>query len=275
MKASSIYRCYTLFALLFLGQTAHADSIQREIIQLQHKQGQEIISLVRPFLDENGTIAAEGDSVIVETTAANLQQIKILIKELDVPAKQLHISVSLDPKVMLQSQSTDKPRSSQQNDNTPEVTKPTVAPDSSLVYKTEGREVSPGTQVIKVLQDHWTMIRTGHSVPIIKRVRNPDGSMTESISYQHINQGLRIKPRLTGLEVVLYVQPFYEADNTAGPGKKIYYKEEKVAHTIVGSWFGLETTSGSKIPITKDWLQQNRLASEPVNLIFLKVDVAP
>ena len=251
MKALCILRlCLLLFAFS-LSVTAHAENMQHEIIELQHMQSQEVIPLIRPFLVENGTISAEGRTVILETTAENMQQVKILIHELDIPTKQLQISVSLDPGVMLQSPAANEAQTAQQDDNTTNDIKPSVAPDSSLIYKTIGREVSPGIQIIKVLQDRWSMIRTGQSIPVTNRIRNPDGTITESISYQQLNQGLRIKPHLTGQAVTLYVQPFYEADNPTGAGRKLYYKQEKVTNAMLGSWFGLEATSGVAIPVTK------------------------
>ena len=275
MKTLYMQRLTLLFFIFCLSMTAHAEDVQQEIIQLQHAQAQEILPLIQPFLAENASISAEGDSIILETTAANLQQVKILIHELDIPAKQLHISVALDPGVVLQSLASNQTQPSRLTGNTTDVIKPAVAADSSLIYKTEGREVSPGIKIIKVLQDRWTMIRTGQSIPITTRVRNPDGTMTESVSHQQINQGLRIKPHLSDQEVTLYVQPFYEADNQSGPGTKLYYKQEKVTHARLGSWIGLETTSGTAIPVDKAWLKQNQLAAKPVSLIYLKIDTSP
>lgn len=275
MRTLYLPRFCLLFIALSFSLIVQAETMQHEVIELEHMQAQEVIPLIQPFLAENGTIAAEGHSLILETTAENMQQVKILIHELDIPAKHLQISVSLDPGVILQSPAPNQTQPAQQTNNTTEVIKPAVAADSSLIYKTEGREVSPGIQIIKVLQDRWSMIRTGQSIPVINRMRNPDGTMTESVSHQQINQGLRIKPHLTDQQVTLYVQPFYEAENQTGPGTKLYYKQEKVTHAMLGSWLGLETTSGTAIPVDKAWLKQNQLAANPVSLIYLKIDLAP
>jgi len=275
MKALFIPRLCLLIFIFSLGMTAHAETMQHEIIELQHIQAQEVIPLIRPFLAENGSISAEGNTVILETTAENMQQVKILIQELDIPVKQLQISVSLDPGVILQSLTPNETQPARRDDNTTNDIEPAVASNSTLIFKTKGHEVSPGVQVIKVLQDRWSMIRTGQAIPVKNRIRNPDGTMTESISYQQINQGLRIKPHLTDKKVTLYVKPFYEADNQTGPGRKIYYKQEKVAHVMLGNWFGLETTSGIAIPVDKAWIQQNQLAANPITLIYLKIEIAP
>jgi len=275
MKALFIPRLCLMFVAFSFCVIAQAATMQLEKIELQHIQTKDVIPLIKPFLAENATISAEGNNITLQTTAENMQQVKKLIHDLDIPAKQLQISVSLDPGVMLQSPVANKTQPPQPTDMASGDNKPATDPDSTLIYKTQGREVSPGIQIIKVLQDRWSMIRTGQSIPVISRIRNPDGTMTESISYQQLNQGLRIKPHLTGQAVTLYVQPFYEADNPTGAGRKLYYKQEKVTNAMLGSWFGLEATSGVAIPVDKVWIQQNQFATNPITLIYLKVDIAP
>jgi hypothetical protein len=255
-----------------------AETVQLEKIELQHNLAQDIIPLVKPFLVENASISAEDYTIILKTTPENMQQVKKLIHDLDIPSKQLQISVSLDPQVILQTLVTNKTQQAPQADITTDENKSAVNPsadaDKSLIYKTTGREVIPGIQIIKVLQNRWSMIRTGQTIPVMKRIRNPDGTVTESISHQQVNQGLRIKLQLSGQAVTLYVQPFYEAESQTGPGTKLYYKQEKVAHAMLGNWFGLEATSGVPIPIDSNWIQQNQYAANPLPLIYLKVDIA-
>lgn len=279
MKTLSILRLYLLLVAFGFCAISQAETMQLEKIELQSIPAHEIIPLVKPFLAENAAISAEGYTIILKTTAENMRQVKELIRDLDIPTKQLQVTVSLDPGVILQTPAANKSQQALPADKTPgkskSATGPTTDSDTALLYKTKGHEVSPGTQIIKVLQNRWSMVRTGQSIPIKKRTRNPDGTITESLSYQQINQGLRIKPHLEGQQVTLYVQPFYEADNPNGSGRKIYYKQEKIANARLGRWFGLEITSGVPMPVDINWIKQNQIATKPIPLIYLKVDMAP
>ena len=279
MKTLSILRLCLLLVAFGLSAISTAETMQLEKIELQHIPARDVIPLIKPFLAENAVISAKGYTIIVKTTAENMPQVKALIHDLDIPTKQLQITVSLDSSVTLLTPATNKSQQTAPDDkasgNNKSTTGPKADPDAALLYKTKGHEVSPGTQIIKVLQNRWSMIRTGQSIPVMKRTRNPDGTITESISYQQINQGLRIKPHLADRQVTLYVQPFYEADNPTKSGKKLYYKQEKVATAMLGKWFGLEATSGVPIPVDSNWIQQNQFAANPIPLIFLKVDIAP
>jgi hypothetical protein len=279
MKTLSLLRLYLLLVAFGFCAISRAETMQIEKIELQSIPARNVIPLIKPFLAENATISAKDYTIIVKTTAENMRQVKKLILDIDIPTKQLHISVSLDPWVMLQSQITNKRQQAPQAEKTAgenkSATSSTANADTTVIYKTTGHEVDPGIQIIKVLQNRWSMVRTGQSIPIKKRTRNPDGTITESLSYQQINQGLRIKPHLEGQQVTLNVQPFYEADNQTGPGKKLYYKQEKVATAMLGKWFGLEVTSGAPMPVDINWIKKNQIVAKPIPLIYLKVDLAP
>ena len=119
------------------------------------------------------------------------------------------------------------------------------------------------------------MIRTGQSIPVMNRIRNPDGTITESISYQHVNQGLRIRPHLSGKEVVLSMQPFYEAASQSGTGRQLYYKQEKQTKTHLGTWISVDTTTGNQLQPADNKAQQNLPAARATALIYMRVDVAP
>lgn len=253
---------------------ARAETMQLETIKLQHKPAENIIPLIEPFLPENAAISGEGYEIILKTTTDNLPQVKQLIAELDIPLQQLQIAVSLDPAVLQQAIippafTTDRPG----KDKTSPT--PIAHSDTTQIYKTQGQQTAAGLQVIQVLQDRWSMIRTGQSTPVINRVRNPDGTITESISYQQVNQGLRIRPHLSGKEVVLNVQPFYEAANQNGTGRQLYYKQEKQTKTHLGTWISIDTTTGSAIQPANNKTQQNPIPPGSTSLIYMRVDVAP
>jgi len=257
------------------GFTSHAETqtMQLEEIKLQHKPVDDIIPLVEPFLPENAVISGEGYKIILKTTAANMPQVKQLIADLDTPLQQLHISVSLDPAVLTQDVTKSAPSTGSEAHE--KLKASTTSPaDTSGIYKTKGRETTAGIQVIQVLQDRWSIIRTGQAIPVVTRVRNPDGTITESISYQQVNQGLRIHPHLGGDEVVLGVQPFYEAASQSGTGQQLYYGKQKQAKARLGNWISIDTATGSLLP-SGSQPQPDPSTSATTSLIYLKIDVAP
>lgn len=64
-----------------------------DIIQVMHREPDRIRESVRPALDPRGSIGQIDDKLIIATTAANLQRLKDIIAETDVPPRRLIIGV--------------------------------------------------------------------------------------------------------------------------------------------------------------------------------------
>ena len=273
MKISFGLMVILLMLTSSLATHAEEESLLLEKITLQHKPAGDIIPLIEPFLPENAVISGDGYKIILKTTVESMPQIKQLIADLDTPLQQLQISVSLNPEVLAQGDTPPAPPAgteAKDKTETPAVSRA----DTTRLYATTGQETITGIQVIQVLQDRWSHIRTGQSIPVINRVRNPDGTITESISYQQVNQGLRLRPHLAGNEVLLSVQPFYEAASRSGTGQQLYYKQEKQTKTRLGHWISIDTVTGSLIQTDSKPLQ-SPAPSPATALIYIKVDLEP
>ena len=273
MKRTLTLMIGMVFLLGSINAVAQTETMVQETIRLEYQPAADIIPLVEPFLAENAVISGDGYKVLVTTSTENMPQIKQLIADLDKPLHQLQLSVSLNPAVTQQGSapSAEPVPSDEQQANGPAPVSPSA---TTQLYKTHGQQAAGGVQVIKVLQDRWSLIRTGQAVPIIQRSRNPDGTITESVSYQQVNQGLRIRPHLAGDQVILTIQPFYEAASLTGTGQQLYYKPEQQTKTHLGTWVMIDTTSGSQIPLANDKLEQSGAAISSTSLIYLKVDTA-
>ncbi len=64
-----------------------------EIVRLQHRDPDTIRQALEPVLDPRGAISQIDNNLIISTSRANLQQLQPLIETLDVPLRQLRLSV--------------------------------------------------------------------------------------------------------------------------------------------------------------------------------------
>ncbi len=64
-----------------------------EIVRLQHRDPDTIRRALEPALDPRGAISQIDNNLIISTSRANLQQLQPLIDTLDVPLRQLRLSV--------------------------------------------------------------------------------------------------------------------------------------------------------------------------------------
>lgn len=101
---------YCVWALIFaaVGSSAAAQSESAgsvaatneraaiEIITVENRDPAFVRAAIRPILDPRGSISQVDNKLIVATTASNLQQIKTLIEQTDLPARRLVVSVDFD-----------------------------------------------------------------------------------------------------------------------------------------------------------------------------------
>ena len=64
-----------------------------EIVRLQHRDPDTLRQALEPVLDPRGAISQIDNNLIISTSRANLQQLQPLIETLDVPLRQLRLSV--------------------------------------------------------------------------------------------------------------------------------------------------------------------------------------
>lgn len=97
----SVLMICTACGLLALGslsqnaaaQTSNGERAVVQIVRLQHRDPAPIREAIAPFLDERGAISQLDNNLIISTTRTNLAELQSLILELDVPRRQLRVSV--------------------------------------------------------------------------------------------------------------------------------------------------------------------------------------
>ena len=73
---------------------ARAQSI--EVIELRHRSAEDLLPLLRPFVETGGAISGQGSQLMVRASPANLGQLRELLATLDRPPRQLLITVRQD-----------------------------------------------------------------------------------------------------------------------------------------------------------------------------------
>ncbi len=81
-----------LFVSLFLLNSAFAQS-RLEIFPLKHRLIEEILPVVEPLLQGEGTVTGMRNQLIVRTSPENLEMIRGILAELDTPMRNIRITV--------------------------------------------------------------------------------------------------------------------------------------------------------------------------------------
>lgn len=74
-------------------QTPSGERAVIEIVRLQYRDPAPIRHAIEPLLDEHGAISQIDNNLVISTTRSNLTELLALIRELDIPRRQLRVSV--------------------------------------------------------------------------------------------------------------------------------------------------------------------------------------
>ena len=222
-----------------------------DTIDLHNRPASEVIEILRPMVQQGGSISGTGYKLILKSTPQNIEQIKNLLADIDAAAMQLLISVSMDRRTIVNNQQQAQNISIQNGDGSISVGNSSKHTEGASVhinndkikydariFENRTRQESPAIQQVRVTEGLWATISTGQAIPIATRQRNADGTVTETINYQHITSGFQVMPRVNGNNVMLSIRPQQQNVSPQGGG--------------VFDATGMETTINGKM---NEWIQ--------------------
>lgn len=227
---------FSLFiSLALLGHTSvvvaetKAPVMEMVVIPLKHRSAEDAVALLKPFMHPEGVISGTGYTLVIRSTAQNITDLKDILTDFDTEMKRLQISVSFDRQLVLQDMQADASVAATNGDVSAQAT----------VHETRSRQGVAGVQRVQVLQGQWANIRTGKKFPIAQRQTNPDGTVTETISYQHVSTGFQVFPQIADKTAILKIRPFHSDMSRQGGGEIQTQSLETTVSAPLGKWVEL------------------------------------
>jgi len=257
---SKQYIKLVLLILMLSGKTLSAEELLTKVINLNYRQADDVISLLQPFVHPKGVLSADGYRILVKTTPQNFKDLQMLVAEIDVSMRQIRITVTLDSQLV---QQESKPISEDEAIKLDEA---------GQTFTTQERDKDYSTQQIGVIEGKWATISTGESVPVGKRTRNPDGTITESISYRSINKSLKLLPRISGQNVTLYIKPHFESETGSGDRTQTQSADTTVTGKL-NEWILIGGVSRIEIDRPGSRIYSTEKRVDNAKNMFVKVEV--
>lgn len=196
-----------------------------EVIPLGYRTADQVIPVLKPLLDKQGSISGMQSQLIIRTTPANLAELKKVLAKLDATPRRLMITVKQDA-------------DSNRDQTTAEASGRIAAGEATVITSgsrgaggviearrggdgvrgrvdsTRSLENDRDTQSVQVLEGNSAFIRIGQSVPIPQRqiMRSVvNGQIIEryvdAVEYRDVMSGFNVLPRLSGDRVTLEISP--------------------------------------------------------------------
>lgn len=279
---------YTLIVILFVLCLPARAEMSIETVNLHHRSAQEVIPILRPMLDKDGSITGKGYKLFIKSDPENIAQLRRMLDEIDVAAKDLLISVSMDPAVMSESSNASARIQINSGNSRIEAGGKTGSvtetdrdghPRQRIMYDTHllqqmQTQRAPAAQTVRVSEGLWATIRTGQAVPIATRTRNPDGTVTDSYTYHAVASGFRVLPRVNGDNVTLTIRPQAQSVSKTNSGSYDTTELETTVSGKLGQWIPLGNVSQSVQSSGSGIVYQTEQRQTDNNQIYVKVELA-
>lgn len=263
MKSLTTFLSGLLLTLLLCQPTlAQQETLSTHTILLNHRQAEEVMSLLRPFLHPKGIMTGEGSRILVKTSAQNFRDLQQFVAEIDVARRLLRVSVTVDQEQVRRENAMQQPADQA----------PLLAMNSKHVG-TGRRDKSALTQQVQVAEGKWATIKTGESVPVGQRMRNPDGTVTESVAYKSVNSGFQVLPRINGEQLTLFIRPQFDSRHPQGGARINTRSAETTVSGKLGKWILIGGAAQAEINQPGSRVYSTGKRMDLHHQLFVKVDV--
>lgn len=236
-----------------------AEELVTKSINLNYRQAEDVISLLRPFLHPDGAMTADGYRILVKTSPKNYQDLQQLVAEIDVSMRQLRVSVTIDRDLV-------------NRENQVQSEEELAAATTSRQYATGKKKKASVTQQVNVIEGKWANISTGESVPVGQRIRNPDGTVTESVTYKSIQSSLQVLPRINGERVTLFIRPQI-SNQTGAAGRSQSRSAETTISGQLNQWLLIGGTPSINVNQPGSRIYTTQAREDSGNQMYVKVEV--
>lgn len=283
MRLSS--RLSPLLLLLFC-VTVAADTVF-EVIELRYRSPDELLPVLRPLVEPEGTIGATQNKLVVRAPREQMTELRRLIAELDSQPQQLLITVrqggSRDSRTRAHGISG-KGKFGDVTADIPPAVDPTL-PGVGVAGSKGGVEIRGGTrdshsdntgdQQLTVLEGREAVIYVGQEVPYTVKTVTPGGGVGVTTEFREVLTGFLVRPRVQGDRVTLDVSPQQESLNPGEGGSVSVSRLSTSVSGRLGEWIDLGGVTQQESFTQRETFSRSETETQTRGQALIKVELAP
>lgn len=277
-----------LFLLMLLVCVPVQAEMTLVTINLHHRPAKDLVSILQPMLDKGGSISGAGYKLFIRSSPENIAQLRHMLQSIDVAARNLLVSVSLDPAVLQENKhaslqanikqgevtlQTDGNRRTTADTNGHEHHRNHIMYDPRLFQQAQ-TERAPQVQTVRVSEGLWATIKTGQAIPVASRTRNPDGTVTDTYTYQAVATGFQVLPRVNGDNVTLTIRPQAQTLSTSKAGTYDTTEMNTTVSGKLGQWIPLGSVAQTQQTNNSGITYRTETRDDTNTQFYVKVELA-
>ncbi len=211
-------RILVLLLLLFNHSILFADD-PMEIIELKARTVSEIIPIVKPFVEPNGTVTGINNQLIIRAKPEQIAEVRKILATIDRPARKLIIYVRHGATYDLDRDGVSTDINAKLGKHSNIIIGRTTKPGSARIRVRSSSTNSQidATQHIQAIEGRPAFIATGKSVPIDEQTTVISGGIVQqqnTVRYRDVTTGFYVTPLLNGDQVTLSISPHMQRQSS-------------------------------------------------------------
>jgi len=221
----SAYPVLLVAVLLSFPITLFAAHQNIEVIELQHRDTDDVISIIKPLLGKHDSISGSGNQLILKSSPDTLTKIKKIITKIDQPIRRLKITVRY-------AQQTPQSEDTAQISGNVAISKKhldnktiTQTKFNARITRTRSDDDNDNTQQLLVSEGRWASFNIGKLMPVTRsklQVSGVNTTLQTETQYKKTGVGFRVFATIThksdgalnARRVFLKISPYYAKENT-------------------------------------------------------------
>ena len=273
-------RALIFVIMLGLALVAQAQQTVLEVIELNYRNADQVIPMLKPLLAPGGTISGMQNRIIVRTTPQNLAELRKVLDVVDAMPRKLQISVRQQGSAS--GTGSEAEVSGSIGNDRARVTVPGTGSNQGgnvvirrgndqvrgRVSQSQSAATESGVQTLQVLEGNEAYIQIGQSVP----VRSQAAQGSETVQYRDAGAGFHVRPRVSGNQVILSIST--RRDSVADPntGAMNVQHVDTVISGRLGEWLELGGIAQESVQRDSGTVNRRSVSGRDDRRVFLKVD---
>jgi hypothetical protein len=278
-------RCLALLGLL--ASLSLAAETVFEVIELRYRSAEELLPVLRPLVEPEGSISTVQNKLIVRAPRERLAELRRLVAQLDTAPRMLLVTVRQGGGFERSTRAAGVSGKGEFGDVTvdapPEVDPSLpgvgVAGSKGAIELRGGTRESGGTrnndQQLRVMDGREAVIYVGQEVPYATRSAGPGGRVTENVEFRSVLTGFVVRPQVQGDRVTLDISPQQESLDPGSGGAVSVSRLSTSINGRLGEWMDLGAVTQSSTTESRGNLSRSRSESEENRQVLIKVELLP
>lgn len=258
-----------------------------EVIELRYRTAEEMLPVLRPLVEPEGTIGAAQNKLVVRASRERMRELRKLVAQLDTAPRQLLVSVRQDGSRNSTTRARGLAGKGKFGDVTVDVppsTDPTLpgigvaSGDAAVEVRGGTRETQSGNsddQQLRVMDGHEAVIYVGQAIPYRSRSSGPGGIVSETTQLREVLTGFVVRPRVQGEQVTLEISPQQENLTGERGGAISVSRLSTSISGRLGEWIDLGAVTQQANSQSSGNFSRSQTDSTSSRQVLVKVEVLP